>query len=262
MKSTRRYNWHPDQPDARDFRYSEKVTAPIKIPKQADLRPRCSPVFNQGKIGSCTANALAGALEFLELQQLKIDTHSPEPEVFSKNFESISRLFIYYNERELEGTVDQDAGASLRDGIKTLAKIGACREKLWDYSVDHVFTQPPTSAYQEAANHKILAYLKLETLDQIRQCLSEGSPVAFGFRVFESFESLEVAHTGLMPVPKVGERELGGHAVLAVGYDDTAQTLLVRNSWGPEWGEKGYFRMPYEIVARLGMARDFWTIQR
>ena len=227
------------------------------LPGKVDLRPTCSPVFDQGKIGSCTGNALAGALEFLELSELK----AGGSEVFTKGkFLHFSRLFIYFNERDLEGTPDQDSGAQLRDGIKTLNHFGACRESLWKYSPSLVFSKPSAQAYADAKGHAITSYLRLQTLAEMKQCLADGFPFVFGFTVYESFETPDVARTGVMPLPAAGERVLGGHAVMAVGYDDSSKRLIVRNSWGPKWGESGYFTMPYAYIEKK-LAQDFWTVR-
>ena len=268
-KHGRRYNWHPDLPDQRDFLFSEQMTTPLKLPKTVDLRDECPPVFDQGKIGSCTGNALAAAIDFIELRELgekKNKTAAKNavlPEIFGRGgrFSAVSRLFIYYNERAIEGTVDQDGGAQLRDGIKVLAQFGACRESLWKYTATNVLKKPATKAFAEAKAHCVSTYMSLRTLDEMKQCLALGFPVVFGFSVYESFESPDVARTGLMPMPEEGESMLGGHAVMAVGYDDGKEQLIVRNSWGAKWGDGGYFRMPYEYVEGLKLARDFWTVR-
>lgn len=260
-KTKHRYNWHPDIPDQRDFLYAEKVAAPVHVPPSVDLRGKCSPVFDQGQIGSCTGNALAGGLEFLEIKEMK--TTGKGADVFDpKKFQHISRLFIYYNERELEGTTDHDAGAMLRDGVKSLVQWGACREATWKYGPSLVLKKPTAKAYTEASAHEISTYLRILTLDQMRQCLAEGYPFAFGFSVYESFESPEVAKSGRMPMPKTTEKLLGGHAVLAVGYDDAKGMLIVRNSWGTAWGDRGYFYMPYDYVQSAKLAQDFWTLRK
>ncbi len=256
MKIKHRYNWKPDLPDFRDCALA--LGAPGKPPAKVDLRPHCSPVVNQGKIGSCTGSALAGAFEFLELKELKIKGAAA---VFAEDFAPVSRLFIYYNERLLEGTVDHDGGARLRDGVKALTKFGACREETWNYKSSLVLKKPSAKAYKEATGHRITEYLKIGSLPQIKSCLAEGFPVAFGFTVYESFESITLAKTGKMPLPRLGEKILGGHAVLAVGYDDATDSLLVRNSWGPTWGMDGYFLMPYDYIERLRLGQDFWTIR-
>ncbi|MGZ3699874.1 MAG: C1 family peptidase [Bdellovibrionota bacterium] len=260
-RAGRRYNWIPDLPDQRDLRFAERIMAPAQVPNAVDLRPNCSPVVDQGKIGSCTGNALAGAIEFLELKELR--EKSAGPEVFTQaKFAPVSRLFIYYNERAIEGTTDQDAGAQIRDGVKSLNQTGCCREAIWKYATPQVFKKPSAAAYKEATKHEIAQYLKLGSLSEMKQCLATGFPFAFGFTVYESFESPDVAKTGLMPMPSSDERVLGGHAVLAVGYDDSSKQLIVRNSWGTKWGDQGYFRMPYAYVEGKRLAQDFWTIRK
>jgi C1A family cysteine protease len=213
-----------------------------------DLRSSCSEIENQGGLGSCTANALAGALEFLMKKN-----QSP--------FKDMSRLFIYYNERVMIRTVNSDSGAMLRDGIKSLKKQGSCTEKKWPY-VESKFTKKPTPAcYKEAMNYQITSYQRLLTLDQMRACLAEGYPFVFGFAVYESFEQQSVAQTGEAQLPQPGERMLGGHAVLAVGYDDDSRRFMVRNSWGTGWGQQGYFTLPYEYLSDRNLSEDFWTIR-
>jgi C1A family cysteine protease len=242
----KRYGWHPDLPDSRDLLY--RPPKALRLPASADLRPLCSPVEDQGQLGSCTANALAGALELLENKRA------------TAPFADLSRLFIYYNERVLEHSVASDSGAPLRDGVKCLAKLGVCKESLWPYAIARFADKPSPACYKDAAKRVISAYRRVIGLAQLRACLASGFPVVFGFTVYASFESAAVAKTGVMPMPKPGEAVLGGHAVLAVGYDDKAKRLLVRNSWGPAWGQQGYFTMPYAYAQDAGLARDFWTI--
>ena len=247
------YGWHPDLPDHRDFLYSALRAAAQGLPPQVDLRQACSPVENQLNLGSCTANALIGALEFLQLKR--------DPGTFS----DLSRLFLYYNERVLTHTVQQDSGGYLRDGIKCLHKLGICEESHWPY-VATKFTDKPTPAcYREALKHQITSYHSLRSQDECRTCLAAGYPVVFGFTVYESFESEEVARSGMLHYPADSETPVGGHAVLAVGYNDMEQRLLVRNSWGADWGMDGYFTMPYEYAfgghGRAALASDFWTIR-
>ena len=248
----RRYNWIPDLPDPRDYLFSTvRPVAKLKkrIPSQVDLRSQCSPVEDQGHIGSCTANALVGALEFLELKE-------------NDPFVEFSRLFIYYNERALNGNINQDSGASLRDGIKVLNQLGACSEGVWPYRQSLVFKKPTAKAYKQALDHQILTYHRLSALDEMRVCLSLGYPFVFGFSVFSGFESREVAQSGILNMPKSEESFLGGHAVMAIGYDDSTKRLLVRNSWGNRWGMQGYFTMPYAYVESGRLSDDFWTISK
>ena len=243
------YGWVPDLPDHRDQLYGVVRRMAAKPPSSVDLRPKCSPVEDQGNLGSCTGNSLAGAVEFLEKKD-------------GVPFINVSRLFIYYNERVIEHTVNEDAGAMIRDGIKALVKQGVCSEKKWPYVVSKFTKKPSSACYKEARNHQVTAYARIQTLDEMRGCLAEGYPFVFGFTVYESFESDQVAKTGVAPMPKPKEKVLGGHAVLAVGYDDAQKRFLVRNSWGTGWGMKGYFTLPYDYLADRNLSDDLWTIRR
>jgi C1A family cysteine protease len=243
------YGWVPDLPDHRDILYGAVRPVPAALPPVVDLRPICSPVEDQGNLGSCTANSLAGALEFLERKD-KVP------------FEDLSRLFIYYDERVIEHSVKSDSGAMLRDGIKTLKKQGVCSEKKWPYIISKFTVKPSAACYKDALNHQIIAYQRILTLDEMRTCLADGFPFVFGFTVYESFESQQVAKTGIVNLPGPNERTVGGHAVMAVGYNDSQKRFIIRNSWGVKWGKKGYFTMPYAYVADRNLSDDFWTIRR
>jgi C1A family cysteine protease len=247
--SLSRYGWSPDLPDYRDQLFSESLKAPVTLPASVDLRPNCSPVEDQGDLGACTAHAIVGAVEFLEIK----DKH---PDV------RMSRLFVYYNERALEGTVKTDSGAQLRDGIKTLNKQGVCAETLWPYNISKFTQKPPSKCYTAAKLHEAVTYKRLITLSDMKQCLAAGYPFIFGFTVYESFESDEVAQTGIVPMPGPNEQVLGGHAVLAVGYDDATSRVLVKNSWSINWGIKGYFTMPYAYISNNNLADDLWTVRK
>ncbi len=154
------------------------------------------------------------------------------------------------------------AAREIRDGIKSVATTGYCPEPDWPYDVKAFTTQPPAAAFTDAASHKIVSYQRVaRDLGQMKGCLAAGYPFVFGFSVYESFESAAVARSGNVPMPAPKESLLGGHAVVAVGYDDGPGTFLVRNSWGPVWGLAGYFTMPYAYLMHRGLASDFWTIR-
>src|SRR5580700_3007413 len=244
------YGWVPDLPDQRDFLYAAPVANIAALPTSADLRPECpKTVYDQGQLGSCTANAIAGALEFDRIKE-GLQDFIP------------SRLFIYYNERVMEGTVKSDSGAQIRDGIKSVGSIGACPETDWGYDITKFAEKPPQPAFKDAPLGKALQYQRVpQVLSQMKGCLAAGYPFVFGFTVYESFESDQVAQTGVAPMPAATEKVLGGHAVLAVGYDDASQRFIVRNSWGAGWGMGGYFTFPYAYLTDASLSEDFWTVR-
>lgn len=250
-RRVKRYGWIPDLPDHRDRIYAAPLARLGALPSSVDLRAGCPPVYDQGSLGSCTANAIAAALEFDQMKQLATDVFVP------------SRLFIYYNERVIEGTVDADSGAMIRDGIKCVARQGGPHERLWPYQIARFRTKPSRPAYADGLDHQALLYERLtQTSDQLRGCLASGDPFVFGFAVYESFESQAVQRTGHAPMPRPGEAQLGGHAVLCVGYDDGRRWFIARNSWGAAWGLKGYFTLPYEYLLDQNLSDDFWTIKK
>ena len=172
-----------------------------------------------------------------------------------------SRLFIYFNERTMEGTVDIDAGAMIRDGIKSVAKLGVCTENSWPYDIAAFRERPGTACYREALKHQAIVYRSVpQELNQLQACVATGTPFVFGFSVYESFESEQVARTGVVDMPGPKEKQVGGHAVLAVGYDNASQRFTARNSWGRSWGQKGYYTMPYAYVTNFQLAMDFWAV--
>jgi len=247
-RSPKWYGWLPDLPDQRDFLYSAVAPVRAVLPQRVDLRRKCSPIENQGSLGSCTANALVGALEFLEIKH-------------GAKFVDLSRLFVYYNERVIEGTVKQDSGAYIRDGVKSLAKLGVCPEDEWPYRISDFTKKPNAKCYQDAARHRITSYHRIVTLDEMRSCLAGGFLFVFGFTVYNSFESQAVAKSGVVNMPGPSEKVIG-HAVVGAGYDDTQKRFWVRNSWGTDWGQDGYFTMPYEYLdSKSNLADDFWTIR-
>jgi C1A family cysteine protease len=244
-----RYGWIPDIPDARDQSYRVPGAA-RRLPRAVDLRSGCPAVYDQGQLGSCTANAIGAAVEFSQRKQKFLQPFAP------------SRLFIYYNERALEGTLSTDSGAMLRDGVKTLASQGACPETTWPYLEDKFAHRPSPQCYKAGKLHPAVRYSRLsQSLRDMKSCLAAGYPFVFGFTVYESFESEEVANTGVAPFPGAAEVALGGHAVLAVGYDDAAARFMIRNSWSADWGMRGYFTLPYAYLTDSNLAADFWTIR-
>lgn len=245
----RTYGWRPDKPDQRDFQFKVTRHAVSKLPSKLTLRPFMPPVYDQGQLGSCTANASGAAMEFLAIMAKK--DYMP------------SRLFIYYNERAIEGTIGEDAGAEIRDGIKALNKKGVCDETAWPYDIDQFTIKPTPTAFKAALKHKISRYERVDpsSITNIRAAIGSGCPVIFGFTVYESFESAKVAKTGIVTMPRKAEKAIGGHAVLIVGYDHPNRRVIVRNSWGADWGQGGYFTMPYAYVTNPNLSDDFWLIR-
>lgn len=236
------YKLRRQKEDERDFVYAAKAVGAVSLPTSADLRNDCPTVFDQGQLGSCSANA--GCANLVMLLKAPV---------------TLSRLYMYYKERELEGTINEDAGAQMRDICKVAAK-GVCEDKYMPYDITK-FAQAPSAEAVANATFKAGSYHSVKGLQEIKRVLAvDKHPVLMGMEVFESFESEAVAKTGVMPMPKAGEQNLGGHAVLIVGYDDKKQCLIVRNSWGAEWGDKGYFYMPYQFVNK-GYAFDFWELE-
>lgn len=270
-KAARAYGWQPDVPDNRDHTYAAPMGALLAkapLPSKVDLRHQSPPVYDQGQIGSCTANAIAAAIEFDRRKQ-KLTDFIP------------SRLFIYYNERAMEHTIGTDSGAQIRDGIKSIAKKGACPEPDWPYDDTPAdpntrvwppnakpAEKPSAKAYADARQHEAVSYQRVpRAVGQMQGCLADGYPFVFGFSVYESFESAKVAKTGILNLPASGEPGAGaggapaGHAVLCVGYDDKAHRFIVRNSWGSKWGMKGYFTVPYAYLLEENLSDDFWTVR-
>jgi C1A family cysteine protease len=240
-----RYHWKLDRVDHRDYPY---ILANNQQPTIVDLRPWCSPVENQHNLGSCTGQAIAGAIEYLHKRTGK--------------HKDISRLFIYYWERYLMGTVNFDSGAYIRDGIKVTNKWGASLETLWPYIVSRFRMRPNEASMRDAIRRTITRYERITDIQGCFDALAEGYPIIMGFSVYSSFESAQTRRTGIMIYPDVRrERYMGGHAVLLVGYDKQRQVFIARNSWGTGWGDRGYFYMPFRVVEDRSMSFDFWTIK-
>lgn len=246
----RKFGWVKDAPDKRDHLYSQSFKIPAKLPKAVDLRSQMPPIYDQGNINCCTGNAIAAAVEFEEIRQGTKDRFVP------------ARLFIYYNERAMEGTVDQDSGGQIRDGIKSIAGQGTPHEDLWPYDVKMVKVKPGHKPYSQARQYRTVQYYRMmHKLDELRSCLASGFPFVFGIKVYSSFQSQRVANTGVVQMPKKGEKVAGLHAAVACGYDDTSKRFIVRNSFGKDWGMDGYFTIPYAYLLDPQIAHDFWTLR-
>lgn len=249
----RRYGWRPSLPDHRDmeYRFSGEAVQKAVALDHVDLSPQMPPPYNQGELGSCTSQAVAGLLQYDEIAQKKADTTTP------------SRLFIYYNERALDpmSSVSEDTGSSIRMGIKAVRTYGFCDESLWPYNPKNFAVEAPHTVYLAAKSERITNYGHVpQVLGQMQSALAAGHPIAFGFSVYESFQSDAVADSGVVPMPRRREALLGGHAVACVGYDNPTQRFIVRNSWGSDWGQNGYFTIPYAYLLNTNLADDFWLI--
>ena len=218
------------------------------LPPSVDLRTtgKLSPVYDQKSLGSCTAQALLAAVEYAD----------PTP------FDG-SQLFLYFNERMMEGTVAEDAGAEISDGIKSLCKHGVCAESLWPYDITKFTERPSEACYTAALEHQALQVKNIpQTAYDMKNCLAQGIPFVVGIVVFAGLESAATAKTGMVPMPRNRRNPLGGHAVLCVGYDDHKKKWIMRNSWGSDWGQAGHFFLPYRYLEDPDLASDLWCIEK
>lgn len=249
METTKRkYTWKPDLPDHRDFQFSEILKT--ALPAFTNNRNRVAYINDQGPLGSCTGNSIARKIDD---ERVKQGLPIIQP----------SRLLIYYMERAKEGTINQDAGAQIRDGIKCMATQGYAPETLYPYIISKFKRKPPVSVFNAAKQNLVKQYSRLDNsnLTQLKTCLALGYTFVFGFSVYESFESDAVAKTGKVPMPGKTEKLMGGHAVQCVDYDDREQCFIVANSWGSSWGDGGFFHIPYAYATDKNLADDFWNIQ-
>jgi C1A family cysteine protease len=216
------------------------------LPGNVDLRSKIPVMYDQGNLGSCTANALCYSYVYDD------KTWSP------------SRLFLYYNERVLDKDINEDAGSTLTQGINALEKYGVCSEKLWPYNINNFAVKPPTNAYTEGAKHEVLTAARVQqTMTSMKGCLNSGFPFVVGIEIYESFESPIANNTGYVPMPNPkSEQLLGGHAVICVGYNDARSVWIMQNSWGTGWGDKGYFYLPYNYLLSSTLAGDMWQVTK
>jgi C1A family cysteine protease len=244
------YGWKPSLPDHRDLLADTTGLTPLP---EVDPRAEMPAPYDQGQLGSCTANAVGAALEY----DAMLDGAAPVIP---------SRLFIYYCERQIEGSLGKgDTGASGRDGFKAAKRYGTPPEAEWPYDISMYADDPPQNVWADAAAHTLQKPYKSvsRSVNQFKLVLSNRQTMAFGFSVYESFESAAVAKSGMVPMPEQGEQQIGGHEVLAVGYLAAEPNyVLVRNSWGPDWGMSGYFLMPWQYLLSTDLASDFRTIVR
>ena len=253
-KIGRKYNLLKDTHDPRDYRWTlPPHLRDVPLPSSVDLRPTMPPVYDQGPYGTCYANAVAGAVHFLQNKRV-----------------TPSRLYIAWNACVCEGETviaEENGIVSLRDTISPLTDKGYVPEASWPYDRDHLNVIPFTSCFADGATHLVTSYERLlvlsNDLQSIKTALAEGRPVIFGMQVYKQFESASCAATGIVETPGWWDRQfncLGGHAVLAVGYDDATQMFTVRNSWSSGWGRAGYFFLPYDYMSNSGLTNDFWVL--
>jgi len=246
---THSYGRIKDTPDSRDYKFTPRMA--FAVPEAVDLRANCPPVYDQGQLGSCTANAIAAAVDYERQHQ------GP-----TTPFMTPSRLFIYYNERVIEGTVATDSGAQIRDGFKSIKAQGVCAEYRWPYQIEKFADKPFHGCYGAASWHKTLTYLAVaQAQADMLDCLAQGYPFVFGITVYPSFETPYVDRTGFVPMPSPDEQAIGDHALLAVGYDVATQRITFRNSWGTGWGVAGYGTIPFAYLTNPNLASDLWTIR-
>lgn len=240
-----RLGWRPDQKDHRDMIFGD-VLIPKDLPDKLDLSQVWNvPVVDQGQLGSCTGNGIASALGYLQLKE-------------GEQFVQPSRLFIYYNERVLEGTVGEDAGAEIRDGIKSVVDSGYCPETDWPYNISQFTVKPWDVAYVDAAKDLVKTYQRVMVRSySIQEAIAIGFPVIVGFTVYDSFMT---STDGVIPMPSAGETIAGGHCVLVVGYDQVTRLFKFQNSWGTGWGDKGFGYIPFDYLGNALYGGDYWIV--
>lgn len=244
--------WKPQLPDIRDRDYAFQVPRAAVLPTHKDLHAIIGPVYDQGNAGSCTGNGVAGAIAYDRAKAGETPLFTP------------SRLMLYYDGRVIEGSAGSDAGANIRDVVKAAATLGACDEKLWSYDLSILTIKPNAAALADGAKHKVTAYQSLtQDINAMKQTLAAGFCFVFGFTVYSSFMTSRMATTGLMWLPQSGDRAVGGHCVLAVGYNSKGY-IMCRNSWGADWGDPdtpGHFWMPASYITNQNLASDFWVVR-
>jgi C1A family cysteine protease len=227
------FNVRRDSYDHRDFRCKFIQT---NIRPVVDLRQYASPVEDQRHLGSCTGQAVVGAYELM-LNKM-----------YPGKFVDLSRLFVYFNARLLDGFTDEDNGAFVRDAVKAAYKYGLCTELTWPYLTEKFAVVPDLRSYQEAKQRTIQSYYRVSGLDEILNALNSDHPVVAGMQVFDSFMELENDGVYDLPTPRENEDLIGAHAITVVGYDLDKKQIIARNSFGEDWGDQGYFYVPFDYV--------------
>ena len=245
-----KHAWYGCRRDTLDPRDKHFRPMARRLPASVDLRPHCPPVMDQGALGSCTAHGITAALRYLLLNAGKPDI-------------PLARLQLYYDERYVEGTVSEDSGAEIRDGIKCAAKIGVAHEALWPYDVKLFAVKPTANVYTDALAFEALTYERVSvSATHLKLALADGLPVVIGISVFESFESKAVEKSGLVPMPDVHREDMmGGHCMLAVGYGQRPDTFTVQNSWNTDWGDAGFCYLPERYLGSPDLGSDYWLIR-
>lgn len=250
-QQARTYGWRRDLPTPFRPKHQHLDLASSPILPESDMRPSWPAPYDQGSLGSCTGNGLGGAVHYVLRKAGAVDPNWAP-----------SRLFIYYNERAREGTISSDSGAAISDGVRVIQHNGVPDEKYWPYDISQFTRRPSSMAFSQALKHRALSVGRLSgTHTDLRTALSQGFNVVFGFSVFESFESDEVAKTGIVPMPTESEELLGGHCAVLVGHNDAKRRYIMRNSWGTSWGQGGYCEMPYEYIEDADLASDFAIVK-
>lgn len=240
MFDDRRYRVSPDKVDWRDRYYN---FARSTLQEVVDMRSMASAVEQQSDLGSCTAQAIVGAYELLTKRD------------YPDQYVELSRLFAYYNARLVGGVITEDEGAYIRDAIKAVSQYGICEEKLWPYKVENFAVEPTPECYADAKKRTIKKYYRIARLEDILDALNSGYPVVAGITVYSSFDRITTENS-ILQMPNDTEKELGAHAILLVGYDLARKLILARNSFGPKWGEQGYFWIPFDYVSQY--LTDAW----
>jgi len=242
-KKIRFYGWKKGLNKPKAFLYSPSKHA-LPLPSYVDLQPKCPPVYDQKK---CTVNAGAGLSQYLMRKHGYVDWMP-------------SQLALYYWNRMQKGTTNKDSGDSLQNDMNSLVKFSVPHEPLWKYEPKNFTIKPEKSVWSDGYWHSVRIGLSVEqNIETIKSCIAECYPIIFGMMVYSYFESLEMEKNGILKMPTSNDKILGGHAVMAVGYDDHTKMIKVRNSWGGKWGKNGYFFMPYDYISNPYYCDDFWT---